>query len=286
MWSNMASSLAGIIRSHANITRKAFIVRSYPHAGESCTMTSPYKNRGDLHVILMRLSEQVVRESHNNLSVQEIYGPLSRCLGFEQDRLCEFGIVNPPGLDDQIDVPFCRLKEKARLGRLWVVRGTAQAGLPFLQKARGLAQALIQIIPPLRERLEIRRIVAAQALRRHRLHGMLLLNVVASYTVSQLYVAAGGRLNRLNLHSTGKEGVLELVTGNAPLVVVAHAVMAPRQRGARIETAQRAWRIDPSRASLPGNGERGLKHGWLLDWRAANCIASLPGNGERGLKLR
>ncbi len=37
-------------------------------------------------------------------------------------------------------------------------------------------------------------------------------------------------------------------------------------------------------ASLPGNGERGLKQDVRVIRRRA-CGASLPGNGERGLKL-
>ena len=58
---------------------------------------------------------------------------------------------------------------------------------------------------------------------------------------------------------------------------------APRQRGAWIETAERMPRLITRCASLPGNGERGLK---LLDDEQAfrGDVASLPGNGERGLK--
>ncbi len=38
-------------------------------------------------------------------------------------------------------------------------------------------------------------------------------------------------------------------------------------------------------ASLPGNGERGLKHEHPVGW-VDTAEASLPGNGERGLKRR
>src|SRR5574337_288766 len=59
--------------------------------------------------------------------------------------------------------------------------------------------------------------------------------------------------------------------------------IAPRQRGARIETADVRRLLAHVPASLPGNGERGLKR------RQSGVVrhgpdASLPGNGERGLK--
>ena len=60
--------------------------------------------------------------------------------------------------------------------------------------------------------------------------------------------------------------------------------IAPRQRGAWIETPGRSSVVQHRRiASLPGNGERGLKQ---VIWPVPAVVfaASLPGNGERGLK--